>query len=430
MKQRGQTLILVSIMMIALIGVGGLVIDLGNVYSVRSKMRNAADVIALASARELPNTSAAMTKAAEYAGYNGITTTLLTVNTPYHGDSQRVEVIVRRIQPNYFMRIFGFTSTPVVGRAVARAVSGSSHPLGQYTLFGKNDLELQGGSVVDIYNSKSGTYLSQRTNYDNRSHNWYANFGALIGSDKETKIGGGSLVAGSSNTGDHPCIPPTSAQNTLTGTPTHVIGNVTAGVITKVGQPLIDGTQTQCLGCIPETKLPPIDLSVVSVTNDNPSVPGCTGYSACNLTINANETVTVGCGNYYFNEVVINGNGNLISNCTTGVTNMYAINGWTQSGQSSVANTSHDPTKLALWFARAPGITGDCTRGFGADITGGSDFYASVYNPYDTVTILGNGDVYGPVIAEEIYMNGGASVHGDTAVRAKFSGAPIINLTE
>lgn len=120
MKQKGQVLILITVMIVVLIGAAGLVVDLGLVYITRAKVRNVADGIALASAKELPNESSVISKAQEYAGYNNVTTSELTVTTPYKGDSNKVEIKVTKNVPHYFMRIFGLTSSNVVGRAVGQ----------------------------------------------------------------------------------------------------------------------------------------------------------------------------------------------------------------------------------------------------------------------------------------------------------------------
>jgi hypothetical protein len=124
-KESGQILLLIAILLPVLLGVGGLVIDVGNLYIQRSKLRNAADAIALAAAKELPNTNNATGIAYYYANLNNISNSELNITTPYNGDSNKILIEIVRNSPTYFMKIFGFSTVSVYARAVgANANSG------------------------------------------------------------------------------------------------------------------------------------------------------------------------------------------------------------------------------------------------------------------------------------------------------------------
>lgn len=75
-KQRGATAVLAAIVIVVLVGMLGLVIDLGVVYVRKTELQNAADAAALAGARELNGTSAgvqdAATQAISIAALNGL----------------------------------------------------------------------------------------------------------------------------------------------------------------------------------------------------------------------------------------------------------------------------------------------------------------------------------------------------------------------
>jgi Flp pilus assembly protein TadG len=58
-NERGQTLIFVALMMVALLGIVGFVVDIGDVYYNYNQLQNSADAAALAGGATLPNTTAA-----------------------------------------------------------------------------------------------------------------------------------------------------------------------------------------------------------------------------------------------------------------------------------------------------------------------------------------------------------------------------------
>lgn len=68
-RQRGAVAVLVALLLVALIGAAGIVLDLGRLFVARAELQNAADACALAAARELgtPSTLAILTRA-ENAG--------------------------------------------------------------------------------------------------------------------------------------------------------------------------------------------------------------------------------------------------------------------------------------------------------------------------------------------------------------------------
>lgn len=66
-RQRGAAAVLVALSLIALVGMVGIVVDLGRLFVMRSELQNAADACALAAARELDGDPTALTRA-ENAG--------------------------------------------------------------------------------------------------------------------------------------------------------------------------------------------------------------------------------------------------------------------------------------------------------------------------------------------------------------------------
>ncbi|MEJ7804675.1 MAG: pilus assembly protein TadG-related protein, partial [Telluria sp.] len=75
-RQRGAVAILVGLTLLVLLAAGGLVLDLGHLYILKSELQNAADSAALAGAKEInlsaPGISAATTKAIAFAAQNKV----------------------------------------------------------------------------------------------------------------------------------------------------------------------------------------------------------------------------------------------------------------------------------------------------------------------------------------------------------------------
>jgi hypothetical protein len=70
-QQRGQSLIIVAFLIVALLAAVGLAVDLGLMYVEKVRLGRAVDAAALAGAQELPDTSAARSRAVEYINLNG-----------------------------------------------------------------------------------------------------------------------------------------------------------------------------------------------------------------------------------------------------------------------------------------------------------------------------------------------------------------------
>ncbi|HEX2376866.1 MAG TPA: pilus assembly protein TadG-related protein [Gaiellales bacterium] len=144
-SQRGQTLPLICLFMVSLLGVSGMVLDLGNGYVQRRAVQNEADAAAVAGADAIPsgNVTSAATQMAAKNGRSGDAVTVAL------SGNDTVTVTVRRTAPTFFLRVFGRSSLPVSATAVARiealgAVKGHVSP---YAV------------TVDAYANGTGTTL-------------------------------------------------------------------------------------------------------------------------------------------------------------------------------------------------------------------------------------------------------------------------------
>jgi hypothetical protein len=114
--ERGQTLPLICFFMVSLLGVSGMVLDLGNAYVQRRAVQNEADAAALAGADAIPNggyTAAAQQMAAKNSRPGDQVTVQFT-------GPDTLTVTVSRTAPTFLLKVFGKSSIPVSATAVAR----------------------------------------------------------------------------------------------------------------------------------------------------------------------------------------------------------------------------------------------------------------------------------------------------------------------
>lgn len=149
-EEEGQTIVLVAVSFVALLGFAGLAVDVGQMQVTQRQVQSAADASALAGALELGKCGStadcsAMTAAAQDAlSENGLSNSTLAtqcgstsgdalsvlVNNgpcamgsasadPNYGNSQYVEAVVNKVQPTIFAKVLGITSIDISARAEA-----------------------------------------------------------------------------------------------------------------------------------------------------------------------------------------------------------------------------------------------------------------------------------------------------------------------
>jgi len=118
-RDEGQVTVLAAIMMIALLGITGAVLDVGSWFREQRVTQSTVDAAALAAAQELPDPAAATAKALDFAsrndGVDGVTVQIKTTWTP--NDT----VVVKRAKPaaGFFSKLFGVDMVTVHASATA-----------------------------------------------------------------------------------------------------------------------------------------------------------------------------------------------------------------------------------------------------------------------------------------------------------------------
>jgi len=120
-RQRGQTLPLVAVFMVVLIGFAGFAIDAGHWWLTKRQLQSSVDAAALAGASQMPRgwSIAQATAQANYA-QNGQPSDVVSYhNTTAMTNGDSVTVTATRTDQNFFTQLFGIGSTNVT--ATARA---------------------------------------------------------------------------------------------------------------------------------------------------------------------------------------------------------------------------------------------------------------------------------------------------------------------
>lgn len=134
-SDEGQALVMGALALVVLVLMAGLGVDVGFLRYQRMQMQKAADAGAIAGAAALiyggQVTLAAQNDTAANGFANGNNGITVSVNNPpqsgpFSGLNAYVEVIVAQAEPTFFMRVGGFNSVNIRGRAVASSIASSS----------------------------------------------------------------------------------------------------------------------------------------------------------------------------------------------------------------------------------------------------------------------------------------------------------------
>jgi hypothetical protein len=121
-SERGQTMVLTTLFIAALLGIAALVLDLGTWFRNQRDLQAVADAAALAGAQELPeDTSLASSRATEYTTKNGGSSPTITFTSTLGSGPDTIRVKLERPAPGFFAKVFGVNSVQIRAQATARA---------------------------------------------------------------------------------------------------------------------------------------------------------------------------------------------------------------------------------------------------------------------------------------------------------------------
>ena len=162
-EQSGVIAIIIALLLPVLVGILGIIIDLGFAYQYKRLMQTAADAGAMAGAHwlyrgEVGSLNNEVLYDTGRNGFDGSHGETRTINRPptsgdFAGKDSFVEVIISQQLPTYFMPVLGINDMTVAARAVA-GVGGSQGCV--YVLDGTEDkaLEVSSGSTLSALGCK------------------------------------------------------------------------------------------------------------------------------------------------------------------------------------------------------------------------------------------------------------------------------------
>lgn len=405
-KSRAQVVTLVTLALVALLGICALAVDVGELWTTQRMMQTAADAGALAGVDAITigqTASSEITAAAQAAsaqnGFtndsgtttNSNTVTVAVVNPPTTGpyafNTNAVQVTVSQNQPTYFMRVLGWSQVPVSTEAVALTISGGS------CVYALNPSV---SGAIDV--SGGGNLNSSCGIYDNSN----SGSALIVGGTSTLQaplvgvVGGSTINGGGSS-------PPTSG-------------------IAAFGDPLAWVPEPTGYGSC-------TNYSTQNISTSTTLSPGlyCGGLKfngTANVTLNPGTYVMDGGGLTAISGSVVSGSGVTfyLTGANVANSNPSSYGGVNIAGGSTVnlsapCSSANGGIEGMLFFQDR-----SITNGVGSVINGGSNstFTGALYFPTTSLTYNGSSGAnqYTYLVADTLTVNGSTNINNDYACLA------------
>lgn len=252
----------------------------------------------------------------------------------------------------------------------------------QFALFGANGLNVSGSAITDSYDSRLGAYDPNPNNHDH-----HGDVGTNVTTPGGVTVGGSIFIDGQVAVGPG-------------------VNDPVSSVVTGYDPAFITG------GTSPPSNTQ--DVVAQSSTFPMPDVDPPVGLSCSDYTITGGTQLVLdpaggplGNGTYCYHDLTVQGNADLLA---SGPVTVYLTGDLIARGDSSVG-VSSDPRLMTILMT--PSAAATLEQG---TITGSTKFYGALYGPKATITISGNADVYGSIVAKQVNVTGSASIHYDEAM--------------
>jgi len=256
---------------------------------------------------------------------------------------------------------------PAISRIVRVEVKGQAYF--RHGILTSGTIKMSGGAFTDSYNSVTGG----------------------------TGLGNGDVVTNGSS----------SSIITMSGG-SHVYGNAATGPGGTIG--MSGGSTVASQSHSANEQLSPITapaslqgLPSEGSLNLSKTITGDHNYSNINLSGGKIVTITGNTNIYVTDQITLSG-GSRIDVALGGISNVYVNGNVAFSGGSKVNNATKKPLSFNLW------ATNNCTT---MNLSGGFDYYGTVYAPNANLNLSGGTKVFGSVVGKTADLSGGGVVHFD-----------------
>ncbi|MCI0329934.1 MAG: hypothetical protein L0196_03140 [candidate division Zixibacteria bacterium] len=236
----------------------------------------------------------------------------------------------------------------------------------RYAAFGDTLLRLGGTTLVDAYNSDSGSYSPY-------------GMGGDLGSNDEIYLEGTTDVYGDATT-------PDTIQSSF---------NVN-----------IYGTEDQSAPADPLDPITAEEMAYAQANNRAPAGLTLTGGATYNAATGrlwasgVGNNITMVSGTYYYNDIELQSGAQLIIPSGENVI-IYLADSLYAAG-ATLVNNSLKAENLQIY-----------STGSTVNLTGSAAMYAAIYAPNAQIVVDGNSNLYGSVIGKSVYLDGTAGIHYD-----------------
>ena len=467
-KESGQALLITAFALVVLAGFTGLAVDMGSLRFQKRLQQSAADAAALAGASEI-NYSGLTTAAQTAATKNGFTdgsssdisqcdvsvtstiaigTTCVQVNNPpptggtafagntitdphHAGDSNYVEVFVVKVQPTFFMNLFGVSREAVLARAVATNTGGG-------TAGGAGCIYTLGTPTNKIKLSTAGVGANGNAVLNGPTC-------GIVDNGNLDAVGSVQVLAGSIGVGGQSSLPSQQPSSCTPGVmPSTGVCPVPVDGMPYSGDPLA-GKYTFLSSSSPGTSTTTTQKNGVQVTTFTPGQ-----YS--NLTVNSNSNDVFPPGNYVITgtfkinggaNVCAGGNATFLPSGSMTCTQDAQGDGVTFFLAGANASLSVNGTSNTVMYAPNSGtyegllFYQDPTNSNAATINGTdqSNFQGAIYMPAADLTFGGtsnfnNQALYTVIVTNQFDVAGNTNVNLASNMSGLASGGPLTGLVK
>lgn len=388
--RRGNIALTVALSLVAVLGFGALVVDIGWMQYAGQQLQIGVDAAAVAGASGLrTDVDTVVARASGLAAYH------TAGGSPVAVSAADVEIGTWDAEHDHFValapgeiasadavRVTGTVAdlsaflSPVLGvtgLSVTRSAVAGIREVGPVQcVILADDIAIVTGSVeIDAYSSAEGSYALTRSE------------NAGVCSNGDLSLGGSSELYGSAWAGPD-------------------------GELDQGGSALVTGRTDHLEEPLP---MPEVDCAAAKARNENASIASyLSGY---NFKAGSKDELTLYEGVYYVHDLTVSAGAQITID---GDVTICAESGKVQLNGDALINTSKDPSTFTLSVADDSAVT----------LNGTSTFYGSVLAPKSTqVKLNGTFDYYGILVASEVTLLGNFDFHGDLSL-AEESVAPVM----
>jgi hypothetical protein len=383
-KPSGFSALYLLVTMVAFCGFCSFGVDLGRVHLVKAQLQDAADAAARAAASAVPgDLAAARARAAQFAAYHRADGTPVVIDPARDVEFGRWDASTRQFERLSGSALAGANAVRVTARRTE--ATGDATPLVFAAVLGVESCDATARAVARVEPPAHAMNIVG------------LNFVRLSGSDRIDSYDSAAGPYSPGAAGDDVRV----ASN----------GNVSVGGSSAIDGSVFTGESGTASGRITGTRAAlDAPLSYPPAT-----LPGTyTSHGAIALT--AGQSKTLSAGNHYVTSLSMSGNAELH---VSGPVKLYVQGAFTIDGNASIAVAGDRPANLEI-----------SVLGAGPINLGKNNLFATIYAPQSPLSMNGNSDLFGAVIAASITMNGSNTIHFDTALPRPPAGPQKIALVK